>query len=322
MELLALQPGGSGRRPRDQGLGNETQWRLCEEITGNDDDESWSSNSSYGSSSEDDDDLASFEEEEETESCLTDLVGNRILPVGKIAKIFREVVCCKKCAVRNHKSYMKDFLDFCQQHKADVAQEERRQLFHLRTQRLEWRLEQMRPTSELYQMFTGGRQEKTIEDQICCNFHVSEETWGVATALYGRCKRERKPHCFSVDAVQISKGPVKDALHPNSRTAKYSINHQLCAAIQQMGCGATGVKMLTGFLDLPSSGKIDKHVAVVEKTLGSVQERMREESQKDALQEEIALMKAHNDLEFHECSVEGHEHGPLPKVKGSYGKQQ
>ena len=84
-----------------------------------------------------------------------------------------------------------------------------------------------------------------------------------------------------------------------------------------MGCGATGVKILTGFVDLPSRDKIDKHIAVVEKNLGSAQERMREESQKEALKEEIALMKENNDLEFHECTVEGHEHGLIPKVKGS-----
>ena len=168
-------------------------------------------------------------------------------------------------------------------------------------------------------MFTGGH--KGTAEEISCNFHVSEETWGVATTLYSCCKRARKPHCFSVDAVEIAKRPVKDGLHPNSKTARYSINHQLCVAIQQMGCNASNVKTRTGFLDLPSSGKIDKHIAVVEKSLGSVQEKMREASQRDALDAEVALAKEQNDLQFHKCAVEGHKHGPLPMVKVSYGKK-
>ena len=74
-------------------------------------------------------------------------------------------------------------------------------------------------------------------------------------------------------------------------------------------------------MDLPSSARIDKHMAVVEKALGSVQEEMREASQKDALEEEVALAKEQNDLAYHKCTVIGHEHGPMPLVKGSYGER-
>ena len=79
--------------------------------------------------------------------------------------------------------------------------------------------------------------------------------------------------------------------------------------------------MLTGLMDLPSIARIDKHMAVVEKALNWVQEEMRKVSQKDALEEEVALAKEKNDLTYHKCSVIGHEHGPLPMVKGSYGKR-
>ena len=321
MELLALQEGGSGARPRVQ-IEHETCWNMTttNKFEGGFDDEesSWSSDSEEDVSSVESSDFGVPEEEEE--SCLTDLVGNRILPVGQVVKAFRQNVCCRKCAVKNHKSHISAFLTFCKEYDEKREREEQIKMFHSRTQRLEWRLEHMRTTSELYQMFNGGR-KGSVEDNISCEMHVAEETWGVATTLYGRCKRKNKPHHFTVNALEISDGPVKQKLHQNSKTAKYSINHQLCAAMQQMGCGPSDVKMLTGFMDLPSSARIDKHMAVVEKALGSVQEEMREASQKDALEAEVALAKAQNDLAYHKCTVIGHEHGPMPMVKGSYGER-
>mmetsp|Transcript_13613 Transcript_13613/g.13801 ORF Transcript_13613/g.13801 Transcript_13613/m.13801 type:complete len:99 (+) Transcript_13613:180-476(+) len=40
----------------------------------------------------------------------------------------------------------------------------------------------------------------SIESQITCDFVLTEETYGIATSIYGVCKRARKPHthfsCF------------------------------------------------------------------------------------------------------------------------------
>ena len=113
---------------------------------------------------------------------------------------------------------------------------------------------------------------------------------------------------------------MKQSMHKNSKTALYCINHQLCAAMQSMGYGGTDAKTLAGFLDLPSSAKIDQHLAVVEKTLGPVQLAMQEASQKEALKEEMSAAKEKNDLQFcEECTVSGHKHGPLPLTKVTYG---
>ena len=193
------------------------------------------------------------------------------------------------------------------------------------TQRLEWRLEQHKTTSELHQMFAGGRKEATTESRICCDVHVYEETWGIATLLYGRCKRERRPHSFSIEAPQLVGGAksVKESLHKNSKTSLFCINHQLCAAIQSMGCGGTDARTLAGFLDLSSSAKIDQHLAVVEKSLGPVQVEMQKVSEKDALAEEIEAMKDKDDLNYYEeCTFDGHEHGKLPLTKTTYGNNK
>ena len=50
-----------------------------------------------------------------------------------------------------------------------------------------------------------------------------------------------------------------------------------------------------------------------------MQEIKKIESETDALAHEIELARECNDLELHECTIEGHEHPPLPMIKGSYG---
>ena len=86
-----------------------------------------------------------------------------------------------------------------------------------------------------------------------------------------------------------------------------------------MGYGPTDAKTLVGFLELPSSAKIDAHLAVVEKTLGPVQEKMKLELQKEALAIEVDKMKRRGMINHHECTIEGHEHRSLPLLKVSYG---
>ena len=138
----------------------------------------------------------------------------------------------------------------------------------------------------------------------------------------GRCNnyfwslwQHRKPHKFTVEVSQISSGPVKDGPHGNSKTALYGINHKLCDAIQKMGCGPINAKTLFGFMELPSRAKSHAHLAVVEKNLGAVEEKMKLSSQEDTLQLEVAEMKNRGVLEFHKCTVEGHKHGSVSGAK-------
>ena len=44
----------------------------------------------------------------------------------------------------------------------------------------------------------------------------------------------------------------------------------------------------------------------------------REESEMDALTDEVQSHIDHDDHMTQECTIEGHEHPPLPLVKGSY----
>ena len=323
-ELAALRAGGVGGLAR--GNKDAEEWKLDntlhpkrrDHLVDLDADDSSYSSESSASSVYSEENFGIVEEEDET--CLTDMVGNRILPVGKVAKVLRKDTCCRRCAVRNHKTYITKFLKFCKEEEEKVALEESRQLFLSRTQRLEWRVAHTKTTGELYQIFCGKENMMDAEARICCDFHVSEETWGIATSLYGQCRRSRKPHSFSIEASELSSGPVKKSLHGNSRTARYSVNYQLCAAIQQMGCGRTDAKTLLGFLDLPSSAKIDAHLAVVEKTLGRIEITVKDAAQAEALQKEIEEMKRRGLLKEYTGKEPGHEYGPYPLIRITYGK--
>ena len=125
--------------------------------------------------------------EEEDKTCLTNLVGNRIIPVGKLAKVLRKDTFCQRCAVRNHKAYITTFPKFCKEEEEKVALEDIRQLFLSQTQRLEWRVANTKTTGELYQIFCGKEIKMDAEARIRCDFHISEETRGIAVSLYGQC---------------------------------------------------------------------------------------------------------------------------------------
>ena len=60
---------------------------------------------------------------------------------------------------------------------------------------------------------------------------------GSCKKIVGHCSQHRKLHRFPIDDSKLSFVHVKDGLHGNSKTALYSINHKLCADIQQMDMG-------------------------------------------------------------------------------------
>ena len=99
------------------------------------------------------------------------------------------------------------------------------------------------------------------------------------------------------------------------------MNYRVAAAMQQIGYGNTDAATLAGFLDLPGSWSlIARHMKRVEEVMGPVQVQKREESEMDAASGEVEAQKEHDDHRTHECTIEGHEHPPLPMVKGTYGK--
>ena len=161
---------------------------------------------------------------------------------------------------------------------------------------------------------SGGGPEKSIS-----RYHIKEETFGIATSLFGVCSRERKPHKFSIMADEIS-SKISSTFHHHAKGKKLSLNYQLSAAIQQMGCGPADIHTLCGFLGLCGKS-IAHHTKQAEHVMGKVQMERSEASEVDAVQEEIKLTEQEekDGVQMHECTIEGHTHPPLPKLKGSYG---
>ena len=113
---------------------------------------------------------------------------------------------------------------------------------------------------------------------------------------------------------------IHESVHKNAHSKLYAINYQLCAAIQQMGCGSSDAIQLAGFLEMACGDRVKRTLQQVEEVMGPMQERLRVSSEIEAVGLETKLAEEHNDCVLHECIVEGHEHGPKPKLKTSYGK--
>ena len=168
-------------------------------------------------------------------------------------------------------------------------------------------------------MFSGGQRGSPLEERICTSFLIGEETYGFGTDIFGICQRHRNPHSFRISAEKVSRD-FQNSFHGNTKYSCYALNFRLCAALQQMGCGYTDAGTLGGFLDLPvCSDTLRNGMKRVEQSLGSIEMRKREESEIDGVAEEIAAMRENNDYNEHSCDIEGHQHPPLPMVKGTYG---
>ena len=101
LDLISLASGGSGRQRRGDnaaGLWDLDATRADRAFNSDsdydsEDDSSFSDSSSVSDLEEEDDDYDEFEESED--ECITDMKGNRILPIHKIGKVVRN-----SCAAR------------------------------------------------------------------------------------------------------------------------------------------------------------------------------------------------------------------------------
>lgn len=50
--------------------------------------------------------------DENEANCISDLEGNRVLPLGKIMNAMSNSMCCTKCATQNHNVLMDKFIAF------------------------------------------------------------------------------------------------------------------------------------------------------------------------------------------------------------------
>ena len=313
LEMIALEEGGAGGR-RGNKRKEESSWNLLKpaEEDSDDDDSDFSTLSDISEGDDDED----WDEKEDLH--VSNMTGNRILQVDKLASILKEHMCCRKCAVHNHTNHMRRFLQFTKEYEDKMKREEYDTLFHSRLDRLEWKLGRKKTTEELYAMFSGGIKEST-EERICSYFVIEEETYGLATCIHGRCSKERKPHSFEIAPKMISRR-FRATLHKNSKAKLFAINYQLAAAMQQMGCGPSDARVLVGFLEVAHGESIMKMLKNIEGVIGPIEENIRVICEKEAVQCEAIEAQKNNDYSTHECVVEGHEHGPLPKLKSSYGK--
>ena len=107
LEEVNLRPGGKGGRVMDD------NWRAVHDKC------TWNFGVEASSSEEEEEEEEEDDEEEEEEitgdkkNCVSDLEGNRLLPIGKIVNAIGNSMCCRKCAVSNHKDMMNNFIAFC-----------------------------------------------------------------------------------------------------------------------------------------------------------------------------------------------------------------
>ena len=108
------------------------------------------------------------------------------------------------------------------------------------------------------------------EEEICRDFSLAEDTFSIATSLFGMCSQKHKPHIFRVDADLVGVEVCKK-LHGNARGGKFALNYKLTVAIQQMGNGVSQMETLYGFLDLPLSTSLWSQIGKADELLGKVQ---------------------------------------------------
>ena len=126
------------------------------------DDSSYLSNSSYVEEEEEELEYDDMENE-----CITNMHGNRILPVDHIAKVIKEKMCSKKCATSSHKKLMKEFMAFADEYESEIKkEEENEQLFYSRIEHFEWLIDNRKNTRELYIIFCGKYLCIRIEDRM------------------------------------------------------------------------------------------------------------------------------------------------------------
>ena len=82
-----------------------------------------------------------------------------------------------------------------------------------------------------------------------------------------------------------------------------------------MGCGSSDAIQLAGFLEMACGDIIKRTLQQVDEAIGPMQERLHVSSKIEAVGLEAKLAEKYNDCDLHECIEEGHEHGPLPKLK-------
>ena len=149
MEEVNLRPGGVGGRV----CGDSTPWHL--DFNQRSDSDSNESDSDFSVSGDDEEDTEMIGEDEM--DCISDLEGNRLLPIGQVLNAIGNSMCCAKCVSSNHKALMDKFVDFCTAYEDRIENEENDALFYSKLERMEWQVRHHKTTKELYAMYNGSK---------------------------------------------------------------------------------------------------------------------------------------------------------------------
>ena len=137
-----LEDGFGGRRYIDKK--DETPWNFCKAVNAPDDDDE-DTDSTY-EASEDESSVSSGiidndESDEDVNFLSSEMTGNRLVEIANLCNKIRENLCCKKCAVENHKKQTRLFLSFARSYDEEVKKEEEKLVFDSELERLKWKLE-------------------------------------------------------------------------------------------------------------------------------------------------------------------------------------
>ena len=102
-----------GGRERPETVDDHLPWNIDWKDGVDADNESSDSEYMVSSDSEEEDEVPDDLGDEDESNCISDLEGNRLLPLGKVMNVMSNSMCCTKCATQNHNTLMDEFLDLC-----------------------------------------------------------------------------------------------------------------------------------------------------------------------------------------------------------------
>ena len=115
--------------------------------------------------------------------------------------------------------------------------------------------------------------------------------------LYGRCSRERKLYTFEI-VPKIVATSFHENIHKNSCAKLFATNHQLAAAIQQMGCKPSDDITLVDFFGSGTHQKNNDFLKKVKK-FGLIQEKLHVTSKMEAVQVGAMEAKKNNGFQMY-----------------------
>jgi len=283
---LVTAGGVSGRRP----IREEPEWNFncgyhCSVITPAD---AMADDSTVGSSFESMLDTDSYDD------CSSDaashegmtrpriMEGNRLIPLQSLVSTIQEYTVCHHCAQAKTDRLFEEFLLYCEHTVTEVMRQ-------TMNRSLEWQLRVLKEELNIRKMHNDWsvRQKAANAQTEVKKLDIRHNTYGLATSLEIHC-----PTCKSSGKIMAKK---RREFFGRSDLCHYDINVKYCTALQLMGVGGEHAAIMAAFLDLPEAHKWPRQFSVLEKHLFKYLDRIKEESQILAAEEEVEETLIDND---------------------------